>query len=141
MIFHLLYVSEKSRAFADDDIDSIIGASQRNNQKLKITGILICNGNFFIQLLEGRKDQVMHAFNRISVDPRHFRVRTILTADSEKRLFPEWAMGLVREPTESTMNQILPHLHSQIREHDEVRKKIGAALKEFNRTDVIRKPA
>lgn len=132
MIYHLVYISEKSRHFIADDIDNIIEHSQKNNGQGKVTGLLINNGKFFIQLLEGKKEEVMSAFHRISLDNRHFRVRILFTGDSEARLFPEWAMGLVREPTENTMNQILPQLHTEIQAHMEVRSKIQAALKKFN---------
>jgi len=132
MIFHLVYVSEKSQHFSAEDIDKIIESSQKNNAQMKVTGLLINNGKFFIQLLEGRKEDVMKAFHRISLDNRHFRIKIVFNGQSESRLFPEWAMGLVREPTENTMNQILPKLHSELQSHEEVRKKIQAALKKFN---------
>lgn len=131
-IHHLVYVSEKSQHFSDHDIDDIIEHSQKNNARGMVTGLLINNGKFFIQLLEGKKEEVMRAFHRISSDHRHFRIRILYTADSEARLFPEWAMGLVREPTENTMNQILPELHSEILGHAEVRSKIQATLRKFN---------
>lgn len=136
MIYHLLYVSEKSRHFDHSDVDQIIAVSQKNNADAKVTGLLINNGDYFIQLLEGKKSDVMKTFNRISSDHRHFRVKILFSAESTLRIFPEWAMGLVREPTESTMNQILPFLHSEIQGHDEVRAKIFAALKSFNRSNL-----
>lgn len=132
MVFHLIYVSEKSRHFEECHVDDIIDGSQKKNGHIDVTGILISNGKFFIQLLEGRKDQVMETFNRISGDSRHFHIRVLFTGESSKRVFPEWSMGLVREPTDATMNQILPHLHTEINQHQKVRMKIQAALKSFN---------
>lgn len=132
MIYHLVYVSEKSQHFNVEDIDSIIEHSQKNNCDRKVTGLLINHGNFFIQLLEGKKEEVTKTFHRISSDHRHFRIKILFTGESEARLFPEWAMGLVREPNERTMNQILPKLHSEILAHEEVRSKIQATLRIFN---------
>ena len=132
MIFHLVYVSEKSQHFRHEDVDNIIASSQKNNGNAKVTGLLINNGEYFIQLLEGKKDDVMKTFNRICADHRHFRVKILYSASSSSRLFPEWAMGLVREPTESTMNQILPFLHNEIQGHEQVKAKVHAALKSFN---------
>lgn len=133
MIFHLLYVSQRSKNVQDKDLDDIIEVSQRNNGANDISGLLIQNGDFFIQLLEGNKSKVQTTFNKISTDPRHFRVRTIYSGESPQRLFPMWAMGLVKEPTEKQMNEILPKLHTEINKHQELKLKITAALKEFNR--------
>ena len=79
MIFHLLYISEKSQHFKPSDIEH--------------TGLLINKGAFFIQLLEGKKENVMRTYHRISSDHRHFRIRILFSGNSESRLFPEWAMG------------------------------------------------
>lgn len=70
MIFHLLYISEKSDVFNEaSDLQSILLKSQANNEKKNLTGLLIRNGNFFIQLLEGKKETVMSLYHTISSDP------------------------------------------------------------------------
>ena len=44
----------------------------------------------------------------------------------------QWAMGLVEARQESTMNEILPGLHTEIQTHVEVKSKIQGAMKKFN---------
>ena len=41
-------------------------------------------------------------------------------------------MGLVEARQESTMNEILPGLHTEIQTHVEVKSKIQGAMKKFN---------
>jgi len=132
MIYHLLYISQKSKNTQDSQLEDIIDKSRHNNAREDITGLLIQKGDFFIQLLEGNKSKVTSLYNRILADPRHFRARIIYSGESDKKIFPEWEMGLIKEPTEKSLSEIIPKLHTEINKHQEIRAKIVAALKEFN---------
>lgn len=133
MIYHLLYISQRHKNVEDAELEDIIEVSQKNNSEKELTGMLIRNGDFFIQLLEGSKAKVQSTFSKISADSRHYRVRTLFTGEPDQRLFPNWSMGLVKEPTEKIMNELLPVLHTEINKHHELRQKIVSALKEFNK--------
>jgi hypothetical protein len=71
MIYHLLYISEATPEFnLDTDLERILEHSSQKNVKKEITGVLIKNGNFFIQVLEGKKrvfKMFITSFNLIHV--------------------------------------------------------------------------
>ncbi len=136
MIYQILYVSEKDKKFSDEMLDDIIEKSQQNNKKYGLTGILINSGNFFIQLLEGAKKDVEDRYTVIFADPRHRNVRTILTNEATERLFPNWSMGLVKDPPELNMQEILPYLYKEMMDEKEGRTKILKALRKFNRWEM-----
>ncbi len=92
-----------SRPFGYDDLTltGILLQARENNTRNGITGALICRGDLFVQMLEGRRDVVMSTFARILRDERHVDVVNLLSRDIDKRLFPEWSMR--HDPVRSWM--------------------------------------
>ena len=92
-VFRLVYVSQASGTFSQDDFENIAASAKKNNGKLNITGMLICCGDEFMQIIEGYEPQVKMLCDRISRDRRHTSL-TIISADRVKeRRFSEWSMG------------------------------------------------
>lgn len=92
-----------SRPFGFDDamLNGILMEARRNNPRDDITGALICRHDLYLQLLEGPKDAVEAAFERIARDRRHLEVRQCFTSPMAERLFPDWAMR--DDPVQSWM--------------------------------------
>lgn len=133
MVHHLLYISEEISPITDVDLEIILERSRTNNQKKELTGILIKNGTFFIQLLEGKKETVEGLYKVISKDPRHTRVKTLIVFNSTNRLFPTWSMGLVDGKTEvKKMNELIPLIHSDVLKQVSAENRIISVLKKFN---------
>ncbi len=76
----------------DDEIDSLIRASIRNNRAASITGILLVHAGWFIQALEGPAQAVMITYRRIVDDKRHDDARLICAGPAERREFGDWNM-------------------------------------------------
>ena len=94
----LVYFSEN---MLDDAAGSIVGqlakilsASNRNNKPLNITGALVFDDLWFLQVLEGDRKDVLVTFDRIREDERHGRVTLVEMRDIESRIFGNWWMGL-----------------------------------------------
>lgn len=134
MIYHLLYISEVSSEFKlDVDLENILHQSRVRNKKKDITGVLIKNGNFFIQVLEGRRESVSSLYNVIQTDPRHSKIRTLFNYQDTTRIFPEWAMGHVDAQAHVvTINELIPYLHADIVKLESSKEKIISILKRFN---------
>jgi hypothetical protein len=83
-----------SRPFGFDTaiLSGILMDARRLNDRDKITGALIARSDLYLQLLEGPRDKVEDAYERIRRDDRHVEVKPLLTRTIEKRLFPGWAM-------------------------------------------------
>ena len=134
MIYHLIYISEKSDLFNEPiDLVRILESSRNNNKKKQVTGLLIKKGDFFIQVLEGKREDVMTTFNRISPDPRHKKLKTLLTYQDSTRIFPSWDMGSVDvEKNDVSITKLLNLLHVDVIKQKDSKDKIIILLKNFN---------
>lgn len=97
MIHQLVYYSRNTvqgdgRAMLTN-MREILAASQRNNSRDGITGFLIFDKTWFIQILEGERAQVTETYNRIAKDTRHSTATIMNVRDVPARLFPNWTMG------------------------------------------------
>jgi len=81
------------------ELKGILAAGLANNPRQNLTGTLIFDGRYFIQVLEGRRDTVYATFRRISADPRHRNVLLAGFYEAEERLFRDWSV-LTHPPRE-----------------------------------------
>lgn len=93
MLQQLVYLSQATRPLDDETVNSILEASRKNNPAREITGILIVQGDRFLQALEGDSEVLRELFLTIKKDPRHMEITIISWEDVTQRDFPEWAMG------------------------------------------------
>ena len=89
----MVYVSSAVLGLSEREIGSIVKTSQRNNEQLDITGILLYNSGNFMQLLEGDEDRVTALYERIKRDKRHTAVTLLLKEPIAKKNFDNWEMG------------------------------------------------
>jgi len=97
MLTRLIYHSENHLG-ADGggmikDLNTILSAAQRNNEKAGITGALLFDTLWFIQILEGERDVVSATLRRIMRDERHDELVVMDCRPADKRLFDTWSMG------------------------------------------------
>ncbi|KMO22462.1 blue light sensor protein [Methylobacterium indicum] len=97
MIHQLVYYSRNTVPGGDramlTNMREILSASQRNNGRDGITGFLIFDSQWFVQILEGERARVTETYNRIARDPRHAGATILNVRDVAARLFPNWTMG------------------------------------------------
>jgi hypothetical protein len=90
----LVYIStSRSDPPAHAELESILAASRRNNERDGLSGLLVVGGRRFLQVLEGPADALATAYERIKRDPRHFAVVELTRKPITQRSFPDWAMG------------------------------------------------
>jgi hypothetical protein len=80
-------------------LNGILLDARRCNERDDITGALIARGDIYLQLLEGPKDKVLAAYDRIIDDDRHVEVKPLVQRQVDARMFPGWAMR--DDPAES----------------------------------------
>ena len=78
----------------------ILNVSRRNNAVDKVTGFLIMDTDWFVQVLEGEGSVVKRTFERINRDSRHTDAVIIGIKDVKQRCFGEWSMGARRRSPE-----------------------------------------
>lgn len=76
----------------EEQTQSIIAASIRNNRSVGVTGLLLTYQGWFVQALEGSAKAVMTTYGRIVDDPRHGDTRVLASGPAETRAFASWNM-------------------------------------------------
>jgi hypothetical protein len=99
MLIRLMYFSRNrlDRWYRSSDcgIAEILAVSAANNLRDGITGALLCDERWFVQVLEGAESKVSAAFERILRDQRHRDVSLVTMQPSAERRFPNSAMACV----------------------------------------------
>ena len=116
MLFtHLIYASQANN-LSPDKIEEILAMAQKNNKKYDITGALLFNSKYFLQYIEGRRENVNNLYHNILNDDRHKNTVIIRYDESYKRLFPDWQMLFIGKSinnydlyTYSLGEEFLPH--------------------------------
>lgn len=90
----LIQLVYASRPFGFDRaiLSNILLDARRFNERDDITGALIARNDLYLQLLEGPRDKVDAAYERIRKDDRHVEVTQLMRRSITNRLFPGWAM-------------------------------------------------
>ncbi len=98
MLARIVYHSESRLEPAGHDaasgLNAILDLANRNNERDGITGALLFDGAWFVQILEGDREAISAALWRIARDPRHDNVTVIETRTIRQRSFANWRMGL-----------------------------------------------
>ncbi|MDO9411177.1 MAG: BLUF domain-containing protein [Pseudolabrys sp.] len=107
MLSRLIYHSENISGGLEGkmmgDLNKIMDASVRNNQRDGITGALLFDPIWFVQILEGEREAISATLRRIMPDPRHDAVTVMDCAPIESRLFGNWWMGLANMNVHSAL--------------------------------------
>ncbi|RSK45323.1 BLUF domain-containing protein [Hymenobacter rigui] len=94
-LHHLIYQSTAAVALSGADLGRMLSQSQARNAAADVTGMLLYDGNRFLQVLEGPAEAVLATFARIRTDCRHTEVQVLANGPIAQRQFGQWAMGLV----------------------------------------------
>lgn len=98
MLTRLIYYSENHLGAEDGKmipgLNAIMDVSNANNKRDGITGALLFDSLWFIQILEGERERVSGAVRRIIHDERHDALTIMDTRPVEDRMFANWWMGL-----------------------------------------------
>ena len=79
-------------------LKQILASAIKNNAHLAVTGGLVFNRNYFMQVLEGNRSTVTKLFTTISGDTRHDQIELMDVKDARERLFGAWSMGFASTP-------------------------------------------
>lgn len=89
----VVYVSSATRLMDDSELTELLRISRINNLKIDVTGMLLYEGGNFMQVLEGPDSRVSEIADKISGDPRHTGMLTLLRQNVEERQFASWSMA------------------------------------------------
>ena len=91
--YEILYMSELSPATSLTGVAEILAQARNQNKLLGITGLLLFDGQHFIQVLEGHHESVAAVMSRIENDDRHFGVNRLHESFMPQRQFQCFGTG------------------------------------------------
>jgi hypothetical protein len=98
MLTRLIYHSENHLGVKDGrmlgELNIIMKGAIRRNQANRITGALVFDRLWFLQVLEGERDVVSETVLRIANDQRHDRLTIMDARPIGERAFGNWWMGI-----------------------------------------------
>jgi hypothetical protein len=89
-----------------DDLQQLHAESNRKNQPIGVTGILLYSSGYFIQLLEGQETILETLYHKITQDERHRNVQCLFSRQQYERLFSSWNMGMLNLDTGPELNRV-----------------------------------
>ncbi len=93
-LIRLIYRS-KSTGSAESQLNNILATARARNQRDHISGVLLYGKETFLQVLEGKPENVHALYQDIIRDKRHTDIKIILEDRIENRLFENWSMAYV----------------------------------------------
>lgn len=93
-MYYLIYSSKATDEMNDSVLMEIMAKAEEKNKAQHITGLLVYFNGTFIQMLEGKEDDVLDTFDRIENDSRHEQIIKLFSGKTDKRHFPNWKMSL-----------------------------------------------
>ena len=76
----------------EQELQKIFTACTRNTVLNEVTGVLLHEGGYFVQLLEGEKANLDDVMYRVTRDARHTDIVVVVDEPIDERQFPDWAM-------------------------------------------------
>lgn len=95
-MYQLNYHSKAIDELQLQDLNDILGEANVANNARNITGCLIYHNNSFVQILEGKKKDVLYIFDKIKTDKRHHSLTVLWENHVDKQYFEEWNMAFYR---------------------------------------------
>ncbi len=78
MFRHVCHLSRACPSLDEAGLDALVAAARARNRADQITGLLAHGGGWFVQFLEGPRDNVGAALARLRRDPRHHAMRIVM---------------------------------------------------------------
>lgn len=104
--YELLYISELSPDTSPATIGEILVQTRTRNKLNGITGLLLFDGEHFVQVLEGERADVTALMQRIERDDRHFGVTRLHEGFVDARYFQNFGVGYWYVEDESRVMQL-----------------------------------
>lgn len=103
----LIYCSTAHSDTSFEMIEAILNIAKSRNKEFDVSGMLIFNGTYFLQCIEGPKEQIETLYNNIFKDDRHFNIKKLDQKKIEKRDFGNWSMGYYNSTNQ--INEFIKH--------------------------------
>jgi hypothetical protein len=93
-LIQTVYCSQCKPTMLLSDVHKLLIHAKAKNSTHEITGMLVFNNQFFLQLIEGDAHTVDNLMALIAADTRHESVHIIERAEIANRRWANWSMGM-----------------------------------------------
>lgn len=100
-LYQLVYKSNATKEFDQANTKEFLSIIQNANKQLDVTGLLIFDGEHFLQVLEGPFGVISELIESIQQDIRHSQVVILLKEPIPRREYEQWSMQLLVKRPES----------------------------------------
>lgn len=107
-LHYLIYVSQAVQPMSGALLDALLKRAGAFNRAAGLTGCLLYQDNYFMQMLEGDREALFALYDKIKVDARHRDVRIVMEGPARHRVFMDWSMALrghAPEPNDPAFKQ------------------------------------
>ena len=100
----LIYVSKATEDMSNEALDTLLKKVRPFNRSVGVSGCLLYQEGYFMQMLEGNRDVLLSVMDRIKLDPGHQDVRVVIEGPAKTRVFRDWGMAL--RNSSGTLNSV-----------------------------------
>ncbi|MFT5643744.1 MAG: hypothetical protein ACI83P_001291 [Janthinobacterium sp.] len=93
-LHYLIYVSHAVQPLSAEAIDALSTSARAFNESAGVTGCLLYQDGYFLQMLEGNREDLFALYERIKADTRHRNVSLVMEGPARHRVFMDWSMAL-----------------------------------------------
>lgn len=90
----LVYVSQAVQPLSAQTLETLCSKAGELNRSIGVSGCLVHQDGYFMQILEGKSENIEGVMERIRADARHRDIRVVIEGPAHRRLFPDWGMAL-----------------------------------------------
>jgi hypothetical protein len=101
MLIRLIYASTPRENVDLNACHLLLEKARLKNKQLDITGMLVFDGKFFMQGLEGKQAHIDDLYAKLLRDPRHHSVQLLSCREISTREWSNWTMGFAMPTPEN----------------------------------------
>lgn len=104
-LVHAMFMSRLAPETSGTGITEILREVRPDHQRMRITGILIFDGDNFCQYIEGPRKAVTQSLSRFRGDKRHIDLRLLSEGEAAQRRFEDWSLAYWNDQS-ATLEQL-----------------------------------
>lgn len=102
MLYRSVYISTATSDISYEKIKTLCEVAAKHNKKAGITGILVFNRKYFIQMLEGTRESVNNTLMRIIANSLHKDIQILSFSKVTSRMFRYYGIKMFAETGEGS---------------------------------------
>ena len=99
MLVRLVYASTAAQPVNSEVLDNILKTARQRNEVRDLTGLLVFDHQYFLQVIEGDRSMVSLLLGKLFADSRHKALTVVEFDEITQRSFAQWSMSFVPAAT------------------------------------------